>query len=64
MVKLATTFESSVTIAKGDKSADSKRIFSLMSLGVKQGDALSVTVEGADEDTAAEQIEAFLKENL
>ncbi|MBR4374140.1 MAG: HPr family phosphocarrier protein, partial [Treponema sp.] len=35
-----------------------------MSLGAKQGHVLSVTIEGEDEDTAAEKLEAFLKENL
>ena len=38
LVKKAGEFTSSVTIAKGDKSADAKRIFGVMGLGVKTGE--------------------------
>ena len=31
---------------------------------VKKGDTVKLTIEGADEDAAAEAIEAFLKANL
>lgn len=64
LVKEITRHQSVVTITKGGKSADAKKIIALMSLGVKQGETVTVTVEGPDEETAAEQIEAFMKENL
>ncbi len=35
-----------------------------MGLAIKQGQEITVTVEGADEDVAAEKLEAFLKNNL
>jgi phosphocarrier protein len=35
-----------------------------MALGVKQGEAVTVQVEGADEETAAAAIEVFLRENF
>jgi len=35
-----------------------------MGLGVKQGDPVTVTVEGSDEAEAAAGVEAFLKANL
>ena len=41
-----------------------KKLMKLMSLGIKQGDEITVKVEGEDEDKVAEQLEAFLKENL
>ena len=53
-----------VKIAKGEKSADAKRIFGVMGLGVKTGEEVTITVEGADEDTAITELEAFFKENL
>ena len=56
--------ESSVTIAKGDKSADAKRIFGVMGLGVKTGEEVTITADGADEDAAIAELEAFFKENL
>lgn len=64
LVKEASKCASVITIAKNGKSADAKRIMALMSLGVKQGDTVTVTVEGDDEDSAAEKIESFMKENL
>lgn len=64
LVKQAAGYQSSVKIAKGEKSADAKRIFGVMGLGVKTGEEITVTVEGADEDTAAAELEAFFKENL
>lgn len=63
-VKLAGQFESKVTIAKGDKTGDAKRIFAVMSLGAKKGETVDVTCEGPDEEEAAKALEAFLKENL
>ena len=41
-----------------------KRIFGVMGLCIKHGDEVTVTVEGGDEDTAAEKIEALFKEYL
>ncbi|HJC75218.1 MAG TPA: HPr family phosphocarrier protein [Candidatus Mediterraneibacter faecavium] len=64
LVKQAAGYQSSVKIAKGEKSADAKRIFGVMGLGVKTGEEITVTVEGADEDTAAAELETFFKENL
>ncbi len=64
LVKLATTFASVITIQKEDKTADAKRIFAIMGLGAKQGQEITVTAQGADEDKAIAEIELFLKENL
>lgn len=64
LVKQAAGYQSTVKIAKGEKSADAKRIFGVMGLGVKSGEEITVTVEGADEETAAAELEAFFKENL
>lgn len=64
LVKEVARFVSKTTFSKGDKSADAKRLFAVMGLGVKQGDVISITVDGDDEDAAAFEIEKFLKENL
>ena len=53
-----------LTIAKGDKSADAKRIFGVMGFGVKTGEEVTITADGADEDAAIAELEAFFKENL
>ena len=66
LVKVAQGFasEASIHVARTDKSASLGRLLAVMGLGVKGGDRITVTVEGADEDAAAEAIEAWLKEHL
>lgn len=63
-VKAAKGFDSSVKITKGGKTVDAKKIFGLMGLGVKQGEEVTIDVEGEDEEAAAAALETFLKENL
>ena len=63
-VKAAKGFASSVKITKGGKTVDAKKIFGLMGLGVKQGEEVTIDVEGEDEEAAAAALETFLKENL
>ena len=66
LVKQIAEIKSNVTIAvkAKDKSADAKRLMAVMKMAVKQGDVVTVTIEGEDEDTAAPQIEQFFKENF
>ncbi|WP_418305164.1 HPr family phosphocarrier protein [Phascolarctobacterium succinatutens] len=64
LVKEAAKFTSTTTIAKGAKKGDLKRIFGVMALGVKKGEEINVTCEGADEDAAAAALEAFFQANL
>ncbi|MBQ9437757.1 MAG: HPr family phosphocarrier protein [Lachnospiraceae bacterium] len=64
LAKEAKKFTSVVTIIKGEKSAKATSLTKLMSLGAKQGDEITVQVEGDDEEAAAAAIEQFLKENM
>ena len=64
LVKLAKSFEASVMIEKEGKKADCKKIFGLMGLAVKNGNEVTMTFDGADEDAACEAVEAFMKANL
>ena len=64
LVKVAKPFASKITLSCNGKTADAKRLIAVMSLGAKQGHAVSVTVEGADEGDAAAKLEAFFKNNL
>lgn len=60
-VKAASQFSSDVNITKDGKTVSAKKIFGVMGLAVKQGQEITVTVEGCDEDAAAAELEAFLK---
>lgn len=64
LVKDAKKFESNISVFKGARKGDLKKIFTVMALGVKQGESIKVQVEGADEEQAASAVEAFLKENF
>ena len=64
LVKKAASYASTIMISKGEKSADAKRIFGVMGLGVKNGEEIFMTAEGADEAEAIEGMEQFFKENL
>ena len=49
LVKEAKKFESNISVFKGARKGDLKKIFTVMALGVKQGETIKVQVEGADE---------------
>lgn len=64
LVKEAKKFESNISVFKGARKGNLKKIFTVMALGVKQGETIKVQVEGADEEQTASTVEAFLKENF
>ena len=64
LVKQLKAFKSTVTIFKVDKNVDMKKLLALMGLGVKQGDAVTIKVEGEDEEACAAALEKFLKETF
>ena len=64
LVKLAKQYTSAITIEKNGKTCDMRKLMALMGMGVKQGDEVTVQVEGPDEDAAFEALEKFFQENL
>ena len=64
LVKEAKKFQSECTITKGDKTKKLTQLMMLMSLGVKQGDTVTVSAEGADEDAAVASLKEFFENNL
>ena len=64
LVQEAKKFESNISVFKGARKGNLKKIFTVMALGVKEGETIKVQVEGADEEQAASTVEAFLKENF
>ena len=51
-------------VQEDGKSCDLRKLMALMGMGVKQGDTVTVKVEGDDEAAAAEAIQKFLTENV
>ena len=64
LVKEAKNFASECTITKDGKTKKLTQLMMLMSLGVKQGDTVTVTAEGADEEAAVAALKEFFENNL
>lgn len=64
IIKEAAKYNSTVTISKGEKSVDGKKLFALMSLGVKHTDTITVVVEGDDENIAFDAVKALIEATL
>ena len=64
LVKAVAGYASKITVTAPTGTADAKRLMSVMRLAAKQGMELTVTVDGADEEKAAAELQAFLAANL
>lgn len=64
LVAEAKKYQSAVTLEAKGKKADAKRIFAVMSLGVKCGDTVVVSCEGADAEAARAGMKAVVESNL
>lgn len=64
LVKKAKNYESKIKITKGQKTAEATRLMAIMGMAVKNGDTVTVSIEGPDEDQAFEGIKAFFESNL
>ena len=65
LVKTAKALDNTITLeTTAGKSAVASKLMAVMGLGIKQGDSVTVTVEGGDEEASAATIEKFFSENL
>ena len=64
LVKAVAPYTSKITITAPTGTADARRLMALMRLAAKQGMELTITIEGADEEKAATELQAFLSANL
>lgn len=65
LVKFTSSLQSRLEMKnQNGRTADLKKIFSVMGLGVKCGDKIAIFVEGPDEVEEAEQLKNFFQENL
>lgn len=60
LVQEASKYESKIYIQSGGKKVNAKSIMGMMSLGLDNGEALTVSAEGTDEQAALDGIEQFL----
>ena len=64
LVKAANGYQCDIKVGRPDKMVDAKRIMGVMGLAMKHNDELILTFDGADEDVAASEMEAFIKANV
>ena len=64
LVKLVKDFKSEVYIEKDERRIKADRLIAVMNMGIKQGDTVTVSIEGTDEEEAYNVIYSFFKENL
>lgn len=64
LVRLANQFSADVTVRKGTQFANAKSINQVATLGVVQGDEISVTAIGADSAEAIQAVEKLAAENF
>ncbi len=63
LVATASAFSSQITLEVNGRKADVKSIMNLMALGVKSGDEVVFTAEGADAEEALAAVEKVMKDN-
>jgi phosphocarrier protein len=64
LVKLVKEYSSDVYIEKGDKRIKADRLIAVMNMGIKQGDTVTITIEGVDEEEAYKALYSFFEKNL
>jgi phosphotransferase system HPr (HPr) family protein len=64
LVKLARQFQASILLKKGMKEVKLNSLLNILSMGVKGGEVVTVLLDGVDEGTAADALDAFFKEGL
>lgn len=57
-------FSSTITLEANGKTCQAKALMGVMAMGVKQGQEVTVKVEGDDELAAAEAMKSFFENNL
>ncbi|MBQ5746440.1 MAG: HPr family phosphocarrier protein [Clostridia bacterium] len=62
--KTARAWKSKVLIKKAGKEVDATKLMALMSLGIKNGDVIDISILGEDEEEAAVAIKDFFEKNL
>lgn len=64
LVKEAKNYKSVIILDNGSKKAEATKLMAVMSMAVKCGQTVTVTVEGEDEDVALEGMKNFFENNL
>ncbi len=64
LVRTASEYPCNVYISNGKTQRNAKRIFEVMSLGMKQGEIITLQTDGIQEDEAQKRLLEICRENL
>jgi phosphocarrier protein len=64
LIRLAKGFKSVINLEKGGKTIKLNSMINLLSLAIKGGETVTVSIEGEDEGLASAAIAAFFTEQL
>ncbi len=64
LFKLSKQYTSVVKVKKGEKEVQFKGVMGIMALGAKEGDTVTFSFEGNDEEEESAAFEEFMKANL
>jgi len=59
-VQLAPTFDSEIKVIKDEKTIEAKSIMGIMSIGIREGDEITLIVKGEEKQKAMMTLENFL----
>lgn len=62
LVQVASQYESKIYLECGSKRVNAKSIMGMMTLGLRNGDSITVEADGEDEAAAAAEIVKYLKD--
>lgn len=60
LVQVASQYECSIHVVSEDKRVNAKSIMGMMSMGISEGETVTVEADGPDEEQAIENIEKYL----
>ncbi len=64
LVKEAKKYSSKIMISANGKSSEATKLMAIMAMGIKQGQEVTVTIEGEDENVAELELKEFFMSNL
>jgi phosphotransferase system HPr (HPr) family protein len=63
-VQAASQFQSNIYVTVQNKKVNAKSIMGMMSLGILEGESLTISASGNDETEAIEALEKYLTESM
>lgn len=64
LIKEAKKYQSKIIVSADEKEAEATKLIGIMSMGIKCGTEITVTIEGEDEELAVTNMQSFFKQYL